>query len=259
MIISNGMKLGGVGALSLVALVSAACGSSSSGATTGTGASSTAASTGSTSTGGSTSSSAATTGSGAGTSASSSTTTTAASSSSGSSGTCSPTADANALACPAGLCAIGNGGYDFTFSDTGPMTTICVAANSACAKGTLTPANPPSYSYYGAGLGINLGPAADGGMPAPVQLTGTGISVTLSNLPAGGARLQITVGGVSYCAPLTTASATVPWASFNTKCYDSPPDGVALTAAPASTNVEISLPSGTAEQSFDFCIESITL
>jgi hypothetical protein len=154
------------------------------------------------------------------------------------------------------LCSIGNGGYDFTYSDTGPNTAICIAKNSVCVVGTLS---AQSSSDYGAGVGINLGPALDAGSPAPVQLTGTGITVKLSNIPAGGARLQVTVGGTAYCAAITTNPATIPWASFNTKCYDSPPDGTALTGAPATTNVEISLPSGSTEQSFNFCVEQITL
>jgi len=159
-----------------------------------------------------------------------------------------------------GKCAIGLGGYDFTYSDMAPMTTICAATNSACVKGTLTPANPPTYSYYGAGFGINLGPAPDGGtMPAPVQLTGTGITVKLSNIPMLGARLQVMVGTATYCAPITTNPITIPWASFNTKCYDTPPDGVALTAAPATPNVQIAIPSGATAESFDFCVETLTL
>ena len=138
----------------------------------------------------------------------------------------------------------------------GPHTTICMAANTVCVVGTLSAS---SSADYGAGLGINLAPAGDAGMPPPVQLAGTGITVKLSNIPAGGARLQVTVGGTPYCAAITTNPATIPWASFNTKCYDSVPDGVALSAAPATPNVEISLPSGSTEQSFDFCVEQLTL
>ena len=149
-------------------------------------------------------------------------------------------------------------GYDFGYKDIGPMTTFCLATNAACMKGTLTAVNPPSYSYYGAGLGINLGPIVGGTtMPAPVQLGGTGISIALSSFPASGLRVQVTVGGVAYCASLATASATIPWAGFNTKCYDSPPDGVALTGAPAATDIEVQVPAGSTEESYDFCITSL--
>ena len=216
----------------------------------------------------SSSSSSSTTASSSSTTASSSSTTASSSSttaSSSSSGTtaCSPqpTVAFGALSCPGGLCSVGSpavSGYDFGYKDIGPMTTFCLATNAACMKGTLTAVNPPSYSYYGAGLGINLGPIVGGTtMPAPVQLGGTGISIALSSFPASGLRVQVTVGGVAYCASLATASATIPWAGFNTKCYDSPPDGVALTGAPAATDIEVQVPAGSTEESYDFCITSL--
>jgi len=215
-----------------------------------------------------TASSSSTTASSSSTTASSSSTTASSSSttaSSSSSGTtaCSPqpTVAFGALSCPGGLCSVGSpavSGYDFGYKDIGPMTTFCLATNAACMKGTLTAVNPPSYSYYGAGLGINLGPIVGGTtMPAPVQLGGTGISIALSSFPASGLRVQVTVGGVAYCASLATASATIPWAGFNTKCYDSPPDGVALTGAPAATDIEVQVPAGSTEESYDFCITSL--
>ena len=158
-------------------------------------------------------------------------------------------------------------GYEYAFGDSGPMTTECASMSQACVKGTLTPANPPSYSYYGAALGISLGPAVPanpGGDPTPVQLTGAGVTIKLSNLPTQGARLVLTAGetatvkGTDYCANITTNPATIPWSGFNTKCYDSPPDGVALTAAPTTPHLQISVPSGAAAGSFDFCVETLT-
>jgi hypothetical protein len=50
----------------------------------------------------------------------------------------------------------------------------------------------------------------------------------------------------------------VPWASFNTKCYDTPPDGVALTAAPSSTHVEFQVPSAAAVEAWDFCVTALS-
>ena len=237
--------------------------SSGAGVTSSSSSSSTTASSSST-----TASSSSTTASSSSTTASSSSTTASSSSttaSSSSSGTtaCSPqpTVAFGALSCPGGLCSVGSpavSGYDFGYKDIGPMTTFCLATNAACMKGTLTAVNPPSYSYYGAGLGINLGPIVGGTtMPAPVQLGGTGISIALSSFPASGLRVQVTVGGVAYCASLATASATIPWAGFNTKCYDSPPDGVALTGAPAATDIEVQVPAGSTEESYDFCITSL--
>ena len=262
MVTRNEMRWCGLSLFAIGAVAASACsstgGDANGGSAAGTTSSSSSGSTSSSGTGGTTSSSSSTSSSTGTTTSSSSSSTSNSSSSSPSSGsTCSPTADANALSCPNGLCSIGNGGYDFTYADPGPNTSICIAKNTVCVVGTLS---VQSAADYGAGLGINLGPAVDGGtQPAPVQLTGTGITVKLSNIPAGGARLQVTVAGTSYCAAITTNPATIPWASFNTKCYDAVPDGVALSAAPATPNVDVVLPAGTTQQSFDFCVEQLTL
>jgi hypothetical protein len=94
-----------------------------------------------------------------------------------------------------------------------------------------------------------------------VQLTGTGVTVKLNNIPTGGARVQITVPGTTmpYCAALTatTNGTEIPWASFNTKCYDTPADGTALTAAPMATNVQVQVVAVAAAGTFDFCIEQV--
>jgi hypothetical protein len=130
----------------------------------------------------------------------------------------------------------------------------------------MTPADPPLYMYYGIGLGINLGPdVATNPMsnPNPVQLSSTGITIGLSSLPAAGARLGVTVGqttttlGTGYCAVIPTATAFIPWTSFNTKCYDVPPDGVSLLGPPATPHIELQIPSGAIEQSVDVCIEQL--
>jgi hypothetical protein len=64
----------------------------------------------------------------------------------------------------------------------------------------------------------------------------------------------------SYCAPIASIPATLTWAEFNTKCYDTPPDGASVTGAPAVSGVEVLvLPSNTAGESFDFCVEQLTL
>lgn len=169
-----------------------------------------------------------------------------------------PTLDSNALMCPADLCAIGLGGCMFLFSDMGPMTTIGLAPNEACTAGTLTPLDSAS-KYYGAGVGFNLGPAVTGGTPAPVQLAGSGITVKLSKLPAGGARLQVVVQGVTYCAPILTNPATISWSEFNSLCYHVPPDGTYLAGPPDTPFVTLNILSDLQPVSFDFCVEQLTV
>jgi hypothetical protein len=153
---------------------------------------------------------------------------------------------------------MGDSGYTFGYGDDGPETVYCVATNEACLAGTTSPVNPPSYSYYGIGLGINLGPGVGQNPPAPVQLTGAGLTVKLSNVPAGGARVIVTVAGADYCAVMTTNPITIPWSGFNTKCYDSPVNGTALAAAPATPHIEVQAVAGAAVEPVNFCIEQIT-
>jgi hypothetical protein len=149
---------------------------------------------------------------------------------------------------------MGNSGYEYAYGDTGPDTTHCAATNDACLRGTTSVVNPPTYSDYGIGIGINLTQTP----PSVVQLTGSGLTVQLSNLPPSGIRVVVTVAGVDYCAPLTSNPTTIPWGSFNTKCYDSPPDGTALAAAPATPHIEIQAVSTSNENTIDFCIEKLS-
>jgi hypothetical protein len=161
--------------------------------------------------------------------------------------------------CPGGMCTVmGNSGYEYAYGDMGPGTTYCAGSNEACLKGTTSPVNPPAYTYYGIALGINLGPAMGMNPPAPVQLMGSGMTVKLSNIPPGGARVVLTVAGADYCAPITTNPITIPWGSFNTKCYDSPPDGLALATAPATPHIEVQAVSDMVQEPIDFCVEEIS-
>lgn len=153
---------------------------------------------------------------------------------------------------------MGDTGYVYAYGDTGPTTTYCAGATEACIDGTTTPTNPPTYSYYGIGLGINLGPSMGATMPAPVQLGGTAVTVNLSTMPANGARVLVNVGGSDYCAVMSTNPATIDWSAFNTKCYDSPPDGTALTSAPATPHIAVQAVSGTAEETVAFCIDALS-
>jgi hypothetical protein len=151
------------------------------------------------------------------------------------------------------------GGYTFSFNDTGG-STACVDSTAFCASGSSVAQNP-TFTNFGGGVGVNLNqPSA---APSPIDslsLTGTtGISYAVSNIPADGLRLSIESGGTSYCANLTSVTGTVPWADFNTECFDTPPTGTALTGAPtAATNVEFLVPSSTTTEAWSFCVETLT-
>jgi hypothetical protein len=110
---------------------------------------------------------------------------------------------------------------------------------------------------YGAGFGFNLSPDTTLATTVEVQLAGAGVSVAVSSLPTGAdLRIQVNVGGADYCAKMTTATQTLAWTAFNTKCWDN--TGTALTAAPKTGKIEFQASSGTAAGSFDFCVTSLS-
>jgi hypothetical protein len=177
----------------------------------------------------------------------------------------------------------GTGGYAFAYDDTlGSIVCLdgCPNVDSTllpcsgsgtllCGHGTLaenSATSTPPYSIYGGGIGFALnqpmGTSAASPVQAPFAATGSGISYTVSSLPTNGLRLAIDHGGatIQYCATLLTASGTVPWASFNTMCYDTPPDGVALTAAPSDAHqIEFQMPTvTTATATADVCIMAVS-
>jgi len=174
--------------------------------------------------------------------------------------TCTPAPKSTGgLSCPGGKCTVGTySGYDFGFSD-GLGSTYCVDANSLCAAGTTAAQNPPTYTIWGAGFGFSLSPQTTLTTSVPVQLTGSGVSVTLSSLPTGGAtaRVQVTVAGTQYCAAMTSASQTIPWSSFNTTCW-APATGTALAGAPNTTNIQIEASAGATAGAYDFCVTALS-
>lgn len=170
------------------------------------------------------------------------------------------------IACPAGLCTVGTfSGYGFKYSDAdggkAGKSTICMAPDSLCAAGTTGAQDPPTYATWGAGIGFNLSPASSGTTATPVQLGGTGITVTFSSLPSpGGARVQMTVGGADYCANVLTPTATLLWSDFNTKCWNKAEAGaVALAGAPLTPKIQFQAVAGALAGTFDFCITALTI
>jgi len=170
---------------------------------------------------------------------------------------------------------IGMGGYAYFYNDSmngvGGTSTSCIESTALCTTGTTDISNTTG-SFYGAGIGFNLNQAQATSCtstpidPFTVPSTSLGISYTLSNLPAGGARLIIGnatteadggASGTDYCAPLPAASGMIPWAKFNSECWTD--QGTFLTGPPtAPIHVNIGLPSGTAMNSFDFCVTALS-
>lgn len=164
------------------------------------------------------------------------------------------------IACPGGFCTVGlYSGYNFSFDDKTGKSSVCLSVSSLCGAGTAGAKNPPSYTVWGAGFGFNLSPLNTATVIEPVQLSGSGVAVTVTSLPTGAdMRVQVTVDGVDYCAAMTATTQTIPWTSFNTKCW-APTSGVALTGAPKTPNIQFLASSLTTDGSFDFCVTALSL
>jgi hypothetical protein len=161
----------------------------------------------------------------------------------------------------------GTGGYAFAFSDSSGMAaplgtaTASVGMTAFCGCGTDDAQNPPSYSFYGGGVGVNLSQAmTTGSTMEAIAQSGTGVTYAVTSLPTNGLRVQvIDSGGTSYCFDATAKSGMIPWAMFNTKCYDTTPDGDALPTADMLTQLEFLVPSNTtANAAWDFCVTALS-
>ena len=221
--------------------------------------------------------SAGTTGSGntvgsAGTTGAAGTTGTAGTTGSGGTGTaaCSPSFQAST----GGLVtmpAVGGGcwrGYAFTFTETpncGSTITpkdfaACTTSCTLSASGTVGTATMTNSYCAVVGMGFSINQVGSGS-PATLAPTGSGITVTFSK-SAGAlhfrAQLRDDSTSTGYCAEVTGASPVmIPYGSFNTKCYDTPPDGVAYAKTPF-TSVQILIAGGDAATPFNMTLTSVS-
>lgn len=169
----------------------------------------------------------------------------------------------NGIACPDSYCAIGAfGGYGFVYSDKtdGGASTITQKGTSLCASGTAGAVVGMAYStYWGAGIGVNLNQKMAAMSPIEAaQLTGSGVTVGISNPPMTEFRVVIDNAGEEYCAVLKGASTTVAWTEFNSMCWDKTAAGAkALAGPPSSKALKVQVITGDTDRPFDFCISSI--
>ena len=167
------------------------------------------------------------------------------------------------IACPDSYCKIGAfAGYGFVYGDMkdGGASKITQKGTSLCASGVAGAVVGMAYDkFWGAGIGVNLKQAMMAAAPIETaQLTGTGVTVGISNPPATEIRVVVDEGGVEYCAVLTGASTTVKWTDFNATCWDKTlPTAKALAGAPLSKAIKVQVITGDADRPFDYCISSI--
>jgi hypothetical protein len=179
-----------------------------------------------------------------------------------------PDASSNALDCPNGYCALGNGGQTFAYSDsdppgTGTSTASLVPGSKVCVTGTA--AQVPDANafpvYWGAGVGINLDQSqAPGSTPAVFVPTSTGVSYALDNLPPN-ARILIgdaTLAG-DYCYNLTSASGIIPWTSFAKECWAGGANTPLAGPPTDATSIRFQVYTDTnAAHPFDFCVTNLS-
>lgn len=168
------------------------------------------------------------------------------------------------IACPDSYCKIGTfGGYGFVYSDNkdGGASKITQKGTSLCASGVAGAVVGMAYAkYWGAGIGLNLNQAMVADAPVnTAQLTGSGVTVGISNPPTTEFRVVVDDGGAEYCAVLSGGSTTVKWTDFNATCWDKTlPGAKALAGPPLSKALKVQVITGDADRPFDFCIASIT-
>ena len=202
-------------------------------------------------------------------------------------GACGPTgttvafSNGQAVGAMTGWGWVGLGAQDTVTDPTckgGAMTatTYCLAGitwnttNSLCISGSLpavSALNPDYADNWGVTIGVDATINKNGTLGNFGQTLGqsfTSIAITVTGSPLSGLRAQVTrrgdPSGTGYCAMMTSGMA-IPFTSFNTKCYDTPPDGVALTVAdvPNIDTVAVQVSSGsTAIAVTDLCITGIT-
>jgi hypothetical protein len=157
---------------------------------------------------------------------------------------------------------VGMGGYGYAFSDG--TSVSCLNGTAFCGSGTIATANPPTYSLYGGGIGVNLNQAAGATTKMTMAATGSGITYALTNLPTSPATVRLIVdnAGVDYCNNITTMSGTVPWSQFFAMCYNLPGGdaGAGLSGPPAAaSHIQFQVNSAASGPgAFSFCVTGLS-
>jgi hypothetical protein len=157
---------------------------------------------------------------------------------------------------------VGMGGYGYSFSDGTSIS--CLNGSAFCGAGTIATANPPTYTLYGGGIGVNLNQASGTTTKMTMAATGSGITYALTNLPATPATVRLIVdnAGVDYCNNITAATGTVTWSEFTPMCYNLPGGdaGAGLAGPPATaSHVQFQVnSSATGPGAFNFCVTALS-
>lgn len=155
-------------------------------------------------------------------------------------------------------------GYAFTVSWDGATADppcaggVCFegAGTELCATGNIPATADPMYP--GMGIGFNAKQGSDGAAEQVWTTTGTGVTVNYTATGATGpVRVVLVNGTTGYCAA-ATPGAMIPWASFNTACWDD--SGSAFSAGMPITSIQLQVNSDVAAQpSVNVCLTDLTI
>jgi hypothetical protein len=116
--------------------------------------------------------------------------------------------------------------------------------------GTLESSIEPDYAGYVL-VGFSLNEGVGGGTKGTV--TPKGASLVVSGAAAGG-RVQLQAGSNYWCAPFTSGTA-IPYATFNTKCWDN--SGTAYSTATPIDTIALQIPGGMADAAYTITLTSV--
>jgi hypothetical protein len=126
----------------------------------------------------------------------------------------------------------------------------CGAVCPLTAMGTVTSSTLANNYVVYAGIGFKINQAMNAmGPDGSVGLvTPTGSGLTFSFIETTGAgvvlRAEISDGTTRWCHNLGSSPSTITYSSFNTACWDSPPDGTAYSKQPINEIQFIVVPVG---------------
>jgi hypothetical protein len=154
-------------------------------------------------------------------------------------------------------------GYASAGGDTTstPMPTSFAACGAGCMlrfSGTVGASVEPTYAgvVY---MGFNLKQASGAATKTTVTPAGTSLTVEYTNTSMSPiVRVQLSAGSAAttrWCAPLTTATSVIPYAMFNTECWEGGA-GTAYAKEPIDT-VQLIIPGGAAAAEFDVTLVSV--
>jgi hypothetical protein len=144
---------------------------------------------------------------------------------------------------------------------SGSSIALTYGASNFCASGTVA-ANSTYKSWANAGFSVNQDQSGASGSSSSLVLTGSTLSIGYVNHGGSQLELQLYDGSNYWCFILLPSSvpttATIPFPSLNTQCWDG--QGSAFTSGTAIRSVNLVVPgSNVSSTPFDFCFLGLTV